>query len=88
MARQRTVRGKMPAYVQVYDNFLEHPFPEGGCPIMNMTVDADDMHPLLRSKVGDVVLNWKDRLVQLIGIGKINYRKLVLNSVEKLIKEL
>jgi hypothetical protein len=53
-----------------------------------MTVDADDMHPLLRSKVGDVVLNWKDRLVQLIGIGKINYRKLVLNSVEKLIKEL
>jgi hypothetical protein len=89
---------------------------------MNTTVDADDTHPLLKRKVADVVLSWKDRLVQLIrtGIankefrpdvdpeqtaltiialiegailitratGKVNYRKLVLNSVEKLIKEL
>jgi AcrR family transcriptional regulator len=122
MARHATAKDKMLAYVQVYDNFLEHPFPEGGCPIMNTTVDADDTHPLLKRKVADVVLSWKDRLVQLIrtGIankefrpdvdpeqtaltiialiegailitratGKVNYRKLVLNSVEKLIKEL
>jgi AcrR family transcriptional regulator len=122
MAKQKTVRDKLLVYVNVYDNFLKHPFPEGGCPIMNTTVDADDTHPALKNKVCNAVLSWKDRLVNLIGkgienkefqssinpeqtaltiiamiegailitraTGKINYRKLVLSSVEKLIKEL
>jgi len=122
MAKQNTVRDQLLVYVNVYDNFLKHPFPEGGCPIMNTTVDADDTHPALRNKVCNVVLSWKDRLVYLIGkgienkefqsainpeqtaltiiamiegailitraTGKINYRKQVLNSVEKLIKEM
>jgi TetR/AcrR family transcriptional regulator, transcriptional repressor for nem operon len=122
MAKQKTVRDQLLVYVNVYDNFLKHPFPEGGCPIMNTTVDADDTHPALKNKVCNAILSWKDRLVHLIGkgienkefqsrvnpeqtaltiiamiegailitraTGKINYRKLVLSSVEKLIKEL
>src|ERR1700722_12265930 len=69
MAKQNTVRDQLLVYVNVYDNFLKHPFPEGGCPIMNTTVDADDTHPALRNKVCNVVLSWKDRLVRLIGKG-------------------
>lgn len=72
MAKHGTARDKMLAYVQVYDNFLKHPFPEGGCPIMNTAVDADDTHPRLKAKVGEVVLMWKDRLVQLIETGIAN----------------
>jgi AcrR family transcriptional regulator len=122
IAKQKTVRGQLLAYVNVYDNFQKNPFPEGGCPIMNTTVDADDTHPALKNKVCNVLLSWKDRLVHLIGkgienkefqssinpeqaaltiiamiegailitraTGKMNYRKLVLSSVEKLIKEM
>ena len=122
MAKQRTVRGQLLVYVEVYENHMKYPFPVGGCPIMNTTVDADDTHPVLKSKVGQVVMSWKDRLVGLIekGIagkefkkdtdpeqaaltliamiegaillnqatGRLDYRKKVMRSVEKLIKEL
>jgi AcrR family transcriptional regulator len=122
MAKQSTVRGQLLVYVDVYENYMKYPFPVGGCPIMNTTVDADDTHPVLKSKVGQVVMSWKDRLVGLIekGIankefkkdtdpeqmaltliamiegaillnqatGRLDYRKKVMRSVEKLIREL
>jgi TetR/AcrR family transcriptional regulator, transcriptional repressor for nem operon len=122
MASQGTMRDKILAYVNVYGNFQKNPFPRGGCPIMNTTVEADDTHPQLKSKACDAILGWKDNLVGLIqkGIenkefkadvqaeqtaltiiamiegailisratGKTNYSKLILESVERLIKEL
>jgi TetR/AcrR family transcriptional repressor of nem operon len=122
MANQSTVRDKILAYVNVYSNFQKNPFPEGGCPIMNTTVEADDTHPVLKSMACDAIQSWKDNLVLLLqkGIenqefkadmhaeptaliiiamiegailisratGKTNYRKMVLDSVEKLIREL
>src|ERR1017187_6727853 len=35
MAKYQTAKDKLLVYVDVYDNFLNHPFPEGGCPILN-----------------------------------------------------
>jgi TetR/AcrR family transcriptional regulator, transcriptional repressor for nem operon len=69
MAGRQTVREQLMVYVDIYENHSKHPFPEGGCPIMNTTVDADDTHPVLKSKVCQVVLAWKDRLVKLIEKG-------------------
>jgi TetR/AcrR family transcriptional repressor of nem operon len=69
MAGRQTVREQLMVYVDLYENYSKHPFPEGGCPIMNTTVDADDTHPVLKSKVCQVVLAWKDRLVKLIEKG-------------------
>jgi hypothetical protein len=63
------VREQLMVYVDLYENYSKYPFPEGGCPIMNTTVDADDTHPVLKSKVCHVVLAWKDRLVKLIEKG-------------------
>ena len=122
MAKHTTVRGQLLVYVEVYENHMKYPFPLGVCPIMNTTVDADDTHPVLKGKVGQVVMSWKDRLIGLIekGIagkefkkdidpeqialtiiamiegaillnqatGRVDYRKKVMRSVEKLIKEL
>ena len=69
MAGRQTVREQLMVYVDLYENYSKYPFPEGGCPIMNTTVDADDTHPVLKSKVCHVVLAWKDRLVKLIEKG-------------------
>jgi AcrR family transcriptional regulator len=122
MAKHSTARDQLLVYVEVYGNFLKYPFPVGGCPIMNTTVEADDTHPGLRSKASDAIISWKDKLTGLIakgirnkefnrgvnpeqtaltiialiegdilitnGTGKLNYRKAVMNSVEKLIREL
>ncbi len=118
--QQQSAREKLLAYIGSYQ--LRNPLTEGGCPVMNTSVEADDTHPQLKSRVRDFVLAWKDRLAALIqsGIdnkeflagtdpeataltiiamiegailinqatGKSDYRKLVLNSVEKLIRTL
>lgn len=67
-----TVKDKLLCYVQVYNDFLKHPFPVGGCPILNTAVEADDTHPQLKEKAKDAVISWKNALVSLIEEGVKN----------------
>jgi TetR/AcrR family transcriptional regulator, transcriptional repressor for nem operon len=122
MRTRTTFREKLLVYTKVYENFLEFPFPEGGCPVLNTAVEADDTHPLLKQRASDAVINWKNALTKLIqkGIGnnefrtdidpeqaaltiiatiegaimitkltgKLNYRRLIMASVEKFVNDL
>ena len=122
MEKEKTIRGKLMVYANVYENFLKLPFPAGGCPLLNTSVEADDTHPELKEKVAEALTNWKNRVIALIkqgvenkefkgpanpeqfaltmiatiegaimlvkATGKLNYRRLVLQSVEKMINEL
>ncbi|MCF0055816.1 TetR/AcrR family transcriptional regulator [Dyadobacter sp. CY356] len=122
MSQQNTAKGQLLVFVHVYMNFLSHPFPSGGCPILNTAVEADDTHPELRKKVVSGIVNWKNRIIAVIekGIeqkefpssvdpeqialtiiatieggvmitqatGKLNYLKLIMKSIEKLVNDL
>lgn len=122
MASRNTCREKLLVYTKVYENFLEFPFPDGGCPVLNTAVDADDTHPELKQRASDAIHNWKNIISKLIqkGIennefkanidpeqialtiiatiegaimitkltGKLNYRRAIMRSVEKLINDL
>ena len=72
MAKKTTARDQLLAYIKIYDNFLKYPFPVGGCPIMNTTVEADDTHPALKSKASDAILTWKDQIIGLLKKGLTN----------------
>jgi len=54
----------------LYEKFLKYPFPEGGCPILNTAIEADDTHPLLRAKALSAFSNWKNAIIRLIEKGK------------------
>ena len=69
MDKYHTAKDKLMVYVNVYDNFLKHPFPVGGCPILNTATESDDTHPLLRKKASQAILNWKNKIVDLIESG-------------------
>ncbi|GAA3930105.1 TetR family transcriptional regulator [Chitinophaga oryziterrae] len=122
MEKEKTMKGKLLVYANVYENFMKLPFPKGGCPLLNTATEADDTHPQLREKVGDAITSWKNKLVAYLkegaenkefkmpanpdqwaltmiatiegaimlvqATGKLNYRKLVLQSVEKMILDL
>lgn len=66
MDLRKTAKEKLLVYVSVYENFLKYPFPEGGCPILNTSTEADDTHPLLRQKAADAIHSWKNKLAALI----------------------
>ncbi len=42
---------------------------EGGCPILNTAVEADDTHPLLREKASRAIKAWKKNLESIISEG-------------------
>src|SRR4051812_16713049 len=42
VAKRTTAKSQLLAYIDVYENFLTLPFPDGGCPILNTAIDADD----------------------------------------------
>jgi TetR/AcrR family transcriptional repressor of nem operon len=67
--KETTAKGKLLAYIRVYDHFLKTPFPTGGCPIINTAIEADDTHPLLKQKAADALMVWKNALVHVIKKG-------------------
>ena len=69
LARRVTARAKLLAYVDIYDNFMNHPFPDGGCPIINTASESDDTHHALKKKALNAINNWKNKLTQLLEKG-------------------
>jgi AcrR family transcriptional regulator len=41
---------KLAAIASVYQNAVDHPPLEGGCPLLNTAVESDDAHPALKEK--------------------------------------
>jgi len=75
--KKKTVREKLLVYVDVYSGNIQG-FPEGGCPILNTAVEADDTHEALKKKVVDVILDWKNFIVSLLqtGIEKKEFKEI------------
>ena len=69
MSKYEKVKDQLLVYVHVYKDFLKHPFPEGGCPLLNTATEADDTHPALKEKVSAAITHWKSRITALIKKG-------------------
>jgi len=69
MAKQASFRDKLMVYAEIYGNFTKYTFCEGGCPILNTIIEADDTHPGLKAKAVEALLRWKERLTGIIEEG-------------------
>ena len=69
MSKYDTAKDKLLVYVNVYDNFLHYPFPEGGCPILNTATESDDTHPELKKRAANALNSWKNKITRLIEKG-------------------
>jgi AcrR family transcriptional regulator len=67
---------KLKSVVYFYKERVLNPPVEGGCPIQNTSVEADDSNPVLREKVHAAVETWKYRIVRTLekGIGRKEVR--------------
>lgn len=72
MDSRTTIKEKLLIYIHVYEHFLKFPFPQGGCPILNTAIEADDTHPQLKKKVADAIVSWKRSIEVLIEKGMEN----------------
>lgn len=69
ISKHPTAKGKLLAYVKVYANFEEYPFPGGGCPVLNTATEADDTHPALRKKAKAAINGWKKKIESIVSAG-------------------
>ena len=69
MDKRHTNKGKLLALVGVYDRMQYPSFPQGGCPLLNTAVEADDTHPGLREKAAAALQGWKKSIMTLIKAG-------------------
>jgi TetR/AcrR family transcriptional repressor of nem operon len=61
-----TYHDKLMVYAQVYDQFTRGSFPQGGCPVLNTAIEADDTNSLLKDRAAKAVLKWKKTIQDLI----------------------
>jgi AcrR family transcriptional regulator len=69
MNKQTSVKDKLLVYINIYQKFIDGSVSEGGCPVLNTAIDADDTHPELREKALKAVLGWKNKIAKLVETG-------------------
>lgn len=66
---QETASGKLLAYLYVYENVVEAPPFIGGCPLLNVAVESDDAHPILRENAQQGLKATLDNIKEIITEG-------------------
>lgn len=61
LARDSSI-DRLLVYPHTYRDFLNIPFLQSGCPILNTAVEADDTHPMLRQRTAAALQFWKNSL--------------------------
>jgi TetR/AcrR family transcriptional regulator, transcriptional repressor for nem operon len=90
---QATAGNKLRAVVQFFESYISDPPIEGGCPLLNAAVEADDAHPALRKSALKILNGLRSGLISILekgiyykqlkrGIDKELYATLVIASLE------
>jgi len=69
LAKRESAIAKLLTYPETHRKILSLPIIDGGCPILNTSIDADDTHPLLREKAIGALRNWQAAIVKIIEKG-------------------
>jgi AcrR family transcriptional regulator len=67
--QERTAAGKLFAILDFYRNYSIKPHIEGGCPLLNTAIDADDNIPFLKEKAREALEEMLESLRYLIQSG-------------------
>jgi AcrR family transcriptional regulator len=72
---QGTAGDKLRAVVQFFESYISDPPLEGGCPLLNAAVEADDAHPALRKTALEILNSLRSSLISILEKG-IYYKQL------------
>jgi TetR/AcrR family transcriptional regulator, transcriptional repressor for nem operon len=90
---QPTAGDKLRAVIQFFESYISDPPVEGGCPLLNAAVEADDAHPRLRKTALEILNGLRTSLISILekgiyykqlkkGIDKEMYATLFIASLE------
>ncbi|RYY09706.1 MAG: TetR/AcrR family transcriptional regulator [Chitinophagaceae bacterium] len=62
MDNKSTYKEKLIAYPELYKECFQQLMRNGGCPIQNTAIEADDTHPVLRSMANEALTIWRNEI--------------------------
>ena len=69
MAKHTSSRDKLMVYAKMYRQHEALALPNGGCPLLNTAIEADDTDPQLRAKAQKALDVWKQNIISLLDRG-------------------
>lgn len=67
--KAKTFQTKFEAIFSFFQNYMDEPRYEGGCPLMNAAVESDDTNPILRQQAYNMLAQLKASMAKLIENG-------------------
>ena len=68
--KERNAIDKLNAIIKFYKNYYFAPTIAGGCPMLNLAIEADDTHPGFRLKVVEALNVLRDSIIHILKKGK------------------
>jgi AcrR family transcriptional regulator len=72
---ESTAGGKLSAIFRYFESYITNPEVKGGCPLMNVAIEADDAHPSLRREAIKVLDILRDSVITILKNG-IRYNQI------------
>jgi TetR/AcrR family transcriptional repressor of nem operon len=72
---QTNAPAKLRAVFQFFETYITNPPVKGGCPLMNVAIEADDAHPILRKAAQKIMDSIQEALVAILDNG-IRYKQI------------
>src|SRR5688572_21306478 len=66
---ENTAGGKLRSIFKYFESYITNPEVKGGCPLMNVAIEADDAHPLLRKEAVKILDILRDSIVRILKNG-------------------
>jgi AcrR family transcriptional regulator len=90
---QDAAPGKLRAVFHYFESYITHPPVKGGCPLLNVAIEADDASPILRRGAIKILDMLRDSLITILDKGikykqiradidKTHYATLIIASLE------
>ena len=69
--KQRSATAKLQAVTNFYREYYEETVEFGGCPILNVGIDSNNLNPRLKVRVNNVIGKLKMGLADIVDLGKL-----------------
>jgi len=69
-AVQLTSIGKLLGLIAFYEQNFDKLISNGGCPIMNVAIESDDLHTLFKEKAKTIISNWQSEIITVLKDGQ------------------
>lgn len=67
--KQSSAAGKLTGIFQFFETYISNPPVKGGCPLLNVSTEADDAHPILRKQAVFILDLLRDAIITILENG-------------------